>query len=206
MRRAPFRDARARLLEELARRSLSRGHEPDLPPARGLEAHRALIAELVRPPSAPVPPTRLERLQDWACARLGRPAGASAQGPDEDRVAALVDAAVRAQARLASETRVEAEAAVASLVAHLARAVELEWSADVRRWTAAVEETLRYVVFDSEVPSRRAQEAWQRLWAHRARSADPRLAVTMARALVAEEREGHDAWAYWNATFDLRAG
>ncbi|NHC13499.1 hypothetical protein [Motilibacter deserti] len=203
MRRAPFRDARGRLAEELARRAATRPQDLDLPPAHGFDAHRALIAGVVPPPPELPPQTRTGRARGWLRERFGR--GAAPRTPDPDP-AVLVEAAVRAQARLAAETRQEAEAAVASLVAHVEKASELAWAADGRRWEAAVEETLRFVVFDSDVPSRRAQEAWRRLWGNRARSADPRLAVPLARALAAEEREWREAWDYWSATYELRTG
>ncbi|NHC44678.1 hypothetical protein [Motilibacter aurantiacus] len=202
MRRAPFRDARSRLAEELARRSAARPEEADLPPARGFEAHRALIAGLLQPPPEPPPASRRGRLLE----RVRRLRGGDAGAVDLPDPALLLEAAVRAQARLAAESRDEAAAAIAALVAHVKRTAELDWAADPRRWDAAVEEMLRFVVFDSDVPSRRAQEAWRRLWANRARSADPRLAVPLARALAAEERDWREAWDYWSATFELRGG
>lgn len=201
MRRAPFRDARARLADELARRPPVRPEDLDLPPAHGFEAHRALIADVVEPPPGPAPRTPAGRLRRWAASR--RPHRRPAAPPRADREV-LQEAAVRAQARLGAETRAEAEAAVACLVAQLAKAAQLPWAADARRWEAAVEETVRYTVFDSDVSSRRAQEAWRRFWANRARNADPRLAVTLARALAAQEREWREAWDYWSATFELR--
>lgn len=142
----PFLDARPRVLAELVD-ALPAEPEPqtlDLPPARGFDAHRALIEVTL----ADVHELRTRF----------RPRRQHAEDP------AHWEAAVRAQMRLATEDRPTALAAVTSLVNHVIRLSEQPWFDDQRLASAAVEETLRWVVFDSDVPSRRAQQAWVAWW------------------------------------------
>lgn len=121
----------------------------DLPPAHGFEAHLALVQASLAEIEAGRRATREGRQY-----RVRRGAAHTHQ--------MLRESAVRAQMKLATQTRHEAEDAVLSLINHLVRlAEEAPWFSDPVLRQAAIEESVRYQVFDSDVPSRPAQEAWR---------------------------------------------
>ncbi|MFF7455258.1 hypothetical protein [Kitasatospora sp. NPDC008115] len=173
---------RTALLRELAVR---RGrHLPveqrELSPVTGLEAHRAVITHGI------VEAAALE-----ARLRSGRPPrpprGARAEAGELRR-----EAAVRQQMRLASETRAEAVEAVAAMVEQLGRLSQLtHWVVGTPEGEAAVEESIRYTVFASEVASVPAQRAWRRL----------------RRGERGEDRMGEQLWlAAWEQWRSARSG
>ncbi|MER5353340.1 hypothetical protein ABT093_23770 [Kitasatospora sp. NPDC002551] len=145
---------RTELLRELAVR---RGRylpveQRELAPVSGLEAHRAVIAHGISGAAA------LE-----ARLRSGRPLRPP-RGARAEAEALRREAAVRQQMRLASETRAEAAEAVASMVEQLCRLSQLtHWVVGTPEGDAAVEESIRYTVFASEVASLPAQRAWQQV-------------------------------------------
>ncbi|RKT11111.1 hypothetical protein BX285_5046 [Streptomyces sp. 1114.5] len=130
--------------------------ERELPPAVGLETHRALIAQSIAETAAIEAQVRAGRTP-----RLPR-------GLRGDACAVRWEAAVRQQMRLATETREEAAAAVTSMVNHLNRlSQQTHWLVGTAEGEAAVEEVVRYTVFASEVASLPAQRAWEQLWRER---------------------------------------
>ncbi|MFE6056172.1 hypothetical protein ACFQ6N_35955 [Kitasatospora sp. NPDC056446] len=130
--------------------------ERELPPAVGLEAHRALITQSVAETAAIEAQVRAGRTP-----RLPR-------GLRGDACAVRWEAAVRQQMRLATETREEAATAVTTMVNHLNRlSQQTHWLVGTAEGEAAVEEVVRYTVFASEVASLPAQRAWAQLWRDR---------------------------------------
>ncbi len=101
--------------------------------------------------------------------------------------------------RLGSETRAEAAEAVAALVEQLRRLSQLtHWVVGTPEGDAAVEESIRYSVFASEVASLPAQQAWQRVRSgERARSGEREEHHRMAEQLWLA------AWEQWRVA---RAG
>lgn len=121
----------------------------ELPPAHGFEAHHAYLEASLAEVEAGHDAMRVGRhyrpRRGWM-ARQQR----------------LQEAAVRAQMKLATQDRDEAEESVLSLVSHMIHlSEEAHWFADDRLRQGALEESVRYHVFDSDVPSRPAQLAWQ---------------------------------------------
>lgn len=145
---------RTALLRELAGR---RGRclpveRRELAPVTGLEAHREVIAHGIS-----------EAAAVEARLRSGRPPR-PLRGARAEAGALRWEAAVRQQMRLASETRAEAVEAVAAMVEQLRRLSQLtHWVVGTPEGDAAVEESIRYSVFASEVASLPAQRAWQRV-------------------------------------------
>jgi hypothetical protein len=106
--------------------------------------------------------------------------------------------------RLATQTRDQADKAVGSLVNHMIELADAaEWFSDPALRRAAIDESLRYVIFDSDVPSRPAQQAWQRSWDKRRHPPflDPQPAQEAVRVLAAsferDRAELVDAWRRW---------
>ncbi|MFC5666371.1 hypothetical protein ACFP3U_25820 [Kitasatospora misakiensis] len=145
---------RTALLRELAVR---RGRclpveRRELPPVTGLETHRAVIAHGIT-----------EAAAVEARLRSGRPPR-PLRGARAEAGALRWEAAVRQQMRLASETRAEAVEAVTAMVEQLGRLSQLtHWVVGTAEGDAAVEESIRYSVFASEVASLPAQRAWQQV-------------------------------------------
>ncbi|MFD5918253.1 hypothetical protein ACFVYP_25685 [Kitasatospora sp. NPDC058201] len=126
--------------------------ERELALATGLEAHRAVIAQGIS-----------EAAAVEARVRAGR-APRPSRGARAEAGALRWETAVRQQMRLASETREEALAAVASMVEQLNRLSQLtHWVVGTPEGDAAVEEVIRYTVFASEVASLPAQRAWEQV-------------------------------------------
>ncbi|MEU1283787.1 hypothetical protein [Kitasatospora sp. NPDC005856] len=149
---------RTELLRDLAARRARHVpvEERELPPVVGMEAHRALIAQSVAESAAIEAQVRVGRTP-----RLPR-------GLRGDVGAVRWETAVRQQMRLATESREEAAAAVASMVNHLNRlSQQTHWLVGTADGEAAVEEVIRYTVFASEVASLPAQRAWAQLWRER---------------------------------------
>lgn len=161
----PYLAGRAWLLDEVtSRQAQADGSEPPVPAVPvGLEAHRRLalgamersriLAEQLSAGRAPRTPRRL-RTED--------------EGD-------LWEEAVQQQMRLASESRQEADEAVTSMVTQLGWLAErADWAVGTEEGRQAVEETVRYTVFGSEVPSLRAHRAWHAVWSTRPSGPSPR--------------------------------
>ncbi|MFB7473737.1 hypothetical protein [Kitasatospora sp. NPDC056184] len=149
-----YLSGRTALLRELAVRRAR--HLPveqrELSPVAGLEAHRAVIAHGISEAAA------LE-----ARLRSGRPPR-PLRGAHAEAGALRWETAVRQQMRLASETRAEAAEAVAAMVEQLGRLSQVtHWVVGTPEGDAAVEESIRYTVFASEVASVPAQRAWRQV-------------------------------------------
>lgn len=155
-------------------------------PAQGLDAHVSLV-------------------RSWLNTRLENPATTRESGivgPDsgtEEQVQRW-EAAVRTQAHYAKQDEREAEAAVSAMVnqaLHLAE--RTSWFSDRTLVVRAVEEMARYTVFDSDVPSRRAQEWWGRVWTLTTTPLpeDPDLARERHREFSATESVWLTAWERW---------
>ena len=142
-----------RLAALAARRSQRRGPSgPEQPEPVGLDAHRRLVEYSVQ-----------HALRVEAALESGHPPREPRSGREDD--SALWESAVRQQMRLAGEERAAANDAVTALVNQMVQlARRVDWfpgSPDAR---AAVEESIRYTVFDSEVASVDAQRAWRAQW------------------------------------------
>ncbi|MFJ6216586.1 hypothetical protein ACIQGZ_25130 [Streptomyces sp. NPDC092296] len=154
---APYLAGRARLSAETAARSAALAEAERAVPV-GLEAHRRLAVGAMERATV-----LAQQLSAGRTPRTPRRLRA------EDRGGRWEDA-VRQQMRLASEERQQADQAVASMVNQLVRLAErTDWALGTEDGRQAVEETVRHTVFGSEVPSLRAQQAWQALWAARPR-------------------------------------
>jgi len=147
---------RTALLRQLSLRQRARDvpiEDRSLPPVAGLEAHREVVEHSVAEAAA-----MEAQLRSGRSPRLPRRLRGEAG-------ALRWEAAVRQQMRLASESREEATDAVTAMVNHLTRlARKTEWLIGTPEGVAAVEESVRYTAFASEVPSLPAQRAWERLW------------------------------------------
>ncbi|MFE9422033.1 hypothetical protein ACFYNO_03605 [Kitasatospora sp. NPDC006697] len=118
----------------------------------GLDAHRLLVESSVER-------TLAERAHRLSCGQVKLPRRLRVGDPVE-----RWSAAERQQMRYASEGRQEARAALELMVSQLCRLAErAEWLVGTGDGRAAVEESIRYTVFASEVPSLPAQLAWARL-------------------------------------------
>ena len=115
------------------------------------------------------------------------------------------DAAVAEHVRLAGIATAQAEEAIVALAEHLERAARLTWAADPDLFAIAVEECLRFSIFDAGVSSAAAQQAWCRWWSEQpyGPSVGPRDAVTSVRSGADRERvlrsDWATAWAVWAA-------
>ena len=128
----------------------------DLPPAHGLEAHQALIRASV----AEGEDIRAQVVAGRRPRRFSR-----ARGEEFTR---SWERATRAQMHLAGQPRAEANTAVTAMVNQaISLSEKASWFANRRLRDQAIEEMLRFTAFDSDVPSRSAQQLWQRGWAAR---------------------------------------
>lgn len=165
---------------------------PDLPPAEGVAALRAL-ADFTLATSREIP----------ASNRAGRHPGHGREWGGMHR--ALWQRAVAERQRLAGEDERAANDMVTSAVNHLGNlASSAAWfTADERLREAAIDETLRHAMLDERVPSERAQYLWARYWAdHMAGlGLDPGPDEVIARAAARERFEGDlmAAWGAWAA-------
>jgi hypothetical protein len=154
----PYAYGRQERLRELAERRdeiRAASLTPTVPaqaPA-GMEAHRALVDFTVQ-----------HALRVEAATRAGH-LPREPRGNRGDR-GELWENAVRQQMRLAGEDRAEANEAVTALVNQMVRLAEnAAWFPGTEDGRAAVEESIRYTIFESEVPSVAAQRAWRSDWA-----------------------------------------
>jgi hypothetical protein len=192
----PFIEAR---IEELTRRiERNRGKRrpslpaPDLPPAEGVAALRALADH-----------TLAAHAEIRASRGTGRRPGLGPPGLHS----ALWQRAIRERQRLGGEDERAAEDAVTSAVNHLGYLdSEAAWfTADARLREAAIDETLRYTLLDDRVPSERAQYLWARYWAARtslSRRLDLEPGEHLARAAANHETfeaNWNAAWEAWSA-------
>jgi hypothetical protein len=153
--------------------------EPVAPATLGLDAHRRLIEYTVQ-----------DALRIEADLRSGHGLG-RAHRDRQDR-GELWETAVRQQMRLAGEDRDAANAAVTALVNQMIRLAEqADWFPGTEDAEAAVEESIRYTVFDSEVPSLDAQRAWRAAWSAQSASGAEAQPVAGGQWL--------DSWRHWRA-------
>jgi hypothetical protein len=188
----PYARGRQRKLAEFRDR---RGNQPhirdrELPPVRGLEAHRELIERSVR-----------DGLRLEADLRAGRlPRRPRSEPRDEGE---LWERTVRQQMRLAGEDHQEADEAVTALVNQMVGLSErADWFPDTPAAETAVEESIRYTVFDSQVSSIEAQLAWQAHWSARMTDAgslteDPTIARERLHRHVAVRSGWLELWQRW---------
>lgn len=158
---APYvRGARELMRETLdrARRLASEQVVPedlDLPVPQGFEAHRALIESSIA-----------DTLEMNRAARENRrPPRRPWRRADREAYVRRWESATRAQMHLAGQDRLAANEAVTALVNQMIQlTIHADWFEDPGSRAAAIEESIRWTVFDSEVPSRSAQEAWLATW------------------------------------------
>jgi hypothetical protein len=162
---------------------------PDLPPAEGVAALRALADFMLA--------TRTEIRSSIVGGRDPRH-GREWAGMHR----ALWQRAVAERQRLAGEDKRAADDVVTSAVNHLGNlASEAPWfTADQRLREAAIDQTLRYAMLGDRVPSERAQYLWARHWAARMSGfgQDPGPEEALARA-AARDRFKSDCIAAWEA-------
>jgi hypothetical protein len=162
---------------------------PDLPPAEGLAALRALTDHALATRAGIRSAIRAGRDprhgRDWAAMQR-----------------ALWQRAVRGLRRLTGDDERAADDVVTSAVNHLGHlAANAGWfTADERLREAAIDETLRHAMLGERVPSERAQYLWARYWTGRMRGPGPDLdpAEALARA-AARQRFETDWIAAWDA-------
>lgn len=154
---------------------VQRPEDLDLPPARGFEAHEALV-DLVSGVAAGIE----ERV------RFGR----RTRGLPADW-AVVWERATRAQMFLASQDRHDATDAVTALANHVSALDEEHLLGDdaVLR-AAAVAECIRWTAFASQVPSEPAQAAWHERWTDRSPTSDLRWRSAWADWLAARTDAG----------------
>jgi hypothetical protein len=187
----PYALGRQGLLQAITeRRGAPEPHisERELPEPRGLEAHRRLIDHSVQ-----------ESLRLEAALEAGHkprtPRGQTGRRQ-------MWEVAVRQQMRLAGEDRIEATEAVTALVNQMVTlAQRVEWFPGSEDAVAAVEESIRFTVFASEVPSASAQRAWQSGWEAKMEPrreqepAEDRLRRHQARS--AADEDWRELWQRW---------
>ena len=174
----PYAVGRQQRLADLAERrerAQAAAPAPAAPEPAGLEAHRQLVEFSVQ-----------NALRIETAVRAGHeprfPRGSRSDRGD------LWESAVRQQMRLAGEDRDAANEAVTALVNQMVKLAEnASWFPGTEDGRAAVEESIRYTVFDSEVPSASAQRVWHGDW-HRREPGTFDDARARVEALAARER------------------
>jgi hypothetical protein len=158
---------------------------PDLPPAEGVAALRALADFTLAMSRETRASNRAGRGRDWGGMHR-----------------ALWQRAIAERQRLAGADERAASDVVTSAVNHLENlASNAAWfTADGRLREAAIDETLRHAMLDERVPSERAQYLWARSWASRMTGLgpDPGPDEVIARAAARQRFEG-DLMAAWDA-------
>ncbi len=140
---------RERVEAALARAGTQPGPEDwELPPAEGLEGHRALADMMV------------------AMARANEEAGGPRrEAPLPSGYAQRWEVAIRAQMALAGQPREQAEDAVHSMANHLGQlARAASWFGNPDLADRATAETIAHVAVSRDVPSAAAQRAWSAYW------------------------------------------
>ncbi len=115
---------------------------------------------------------------------------------------ALWQRAVREQARISGIDAGQADEIVTLVVNHLTHLHEqAPWfTAEPRLRQAAIDETLRHAVLGEDVPSRPAQHAWARYWAHHTTlgahepGAALRAELTAGEPLISARLQAWSAW------------
>jgi hypothetical protein len=186
----PYAYGRIRLLHRLADHRgpfVAPRDRRDLPQPQGLDAHRELITFCVR------------NALDLE-ARLGQHRAPRRSRAERGDRGERWEITVRQQMRLAAESRDEADASVTSLVNHMVRLAErTDWFPDSVDGREAVEESIRYAVFGSEVASLDAQLAWHTVWGGRPGIGRQRGADDPAFLGRAAEGTWLRAWDRWRA-------
>jgi hypothetical protein len=211
----PYATGRQALLNALLarRRRLTEGREAGRSDAPGQRAAEA-------PPEPHEPPLSLaahRQLVDFCIANALRVEAAVREHRvpriprrDAGRHGDLWEAAVRQQMRLAGEDHDEANESVTALVNQMVSLSEsTDWFPDSPPGRAALEESIRFTAFESEVRSAPAQRAWLRDW-HRLDL--PGIAATPGRARSPEEArllhelrlQARASWLdLWRAWYDV---
>ncbi len=167
---------RERVIAALARAGTRPGPEDwDLPPAQGLQGHRALADMLIA----------MARATEEA----GGPRGSASLPGDYGR---RWEVAIRAQMALAGQPREQAEDAVTSMANHLGQlARAASWFGNPDLADRATAETIADVAVGRDVPSAVAQRAWSAHWTLHGRQ--PPEFTTM----TAAEGDWLTAWQAW---------
>jgi hypothetical protein len=178
-----------RRVTELRRNPPPRPPLPELPPAEGVAALRAL-ADFSLASHAEI---------RAAVRARSKPGHAPGWGPTH---AALWQRAVREQQRAREMDARAADEAVTSVINHLGHLAEEAWfTLDDRLREAAIDETLRHAMLGDAVLSAPAQLAWSRYWsagpARAGHPADPAAARAADEARLALEAGWRAAWEAW---------
>jgi hypothetical protein len=182
--------------EDLVRRVAERRRNPpprpplpELPPAEGIAALRALadfsLASHAEIRAAVRARSRPQHAPDW--------------GPMH---AALWQRAVREQQQVGEMDARAADEAVTSVTNHLGHLAEEAWfTLDGRLREAAIDETLRHAMLRCAVPSAPAQLAWSRYWSARLAGAGQERHPAAMRAehesRLALDTDWRAAWEAW---------
>jgi hypothetical protein len=192
-------DLRAIILghyEDLVRRMAERRRNPpprpplpELPPAEGVAALRAL-ADFSLASQAEIRAEVRAR---------GRPRDAPGSGPMH---AALWQRAVREQRQIGTMDALAADEVVTSVINHLGHLAQEAWfTLDGRLRETAIDETLRHAMLGDAVLSAPAQLAWSRYWsAHLARARrqpDPAAMRAEHESRLALDADWRAAWEAW---------
>jgi hypothetical protein len=183
----PYAYGRQERLAQLEERRQQAAAEPAAPapePAPvGMEAHRRLVEFSVQ-----------HALRVEAAVRAGH-LPREPRGNRGDR-GDLWESAVQQQMRLAGEDRDAANEAVTALVNQMVRLAEnAAWFPGTDDGRAAVEESIRYTIFDSEVPSVSAQRAWRADWMQELHAREDAVERAHARErMVASWLEQWQSW------------
>jgi hypothetical protein len=184
----PYVAARDAVLEQMAAEfPWTPPEQLDLP-ARGLEAHHALIRLSV---------AQAEEIR--ARVTTGRRPRFS-RARDEEHNHAW-ESATRAQMRLAGQSRALANAMVNQAISLSQKA---SWFADQSLRHQAIEEMVRFTAFDSDVPSRAAQQLWLREWAARLDMPEHTDHVAMRAWFRTQDQFEGDWLAVWQHWADQR--
>jgi hypothetical protein len=199
----PFVRGGRRLLSWAAARGLQE-HDRELVPedlslphAEGFEAHRDLVEALVEQAAAAQRAMREDR----------PPPRVRWRRADRDHRVRQWEWARRTQMHLAGQDRDTAGAAVAALADHMTQlAIDADWFADPGLRAAAIEESIRWTVFESDVASLPAQQAWITAWRREQAASNWTYAPADYAALAALSGARHasrtrwlEAWSAWCA-------
>jgi hypothetical protein len=188
---APYLHERGEMLSQLAEHHRQQP-PPVLEPAEGVAAYRALAEAALAS----------DTMRRAALRERREPRHRAGEGAT---MHALWQRAVGEQARISGISSRQADDIVTLVVNHLTNLQEkAAWfTAEPRLREAAIDETLRYAVLGDDVPSRLAQQAWARYWAHHMTRGSPepgaslRAELTVGQALSSGWLE---AWSVWAET------